>query len=77
MAFDYNTPAELFPSKRTRSARMKYKRFPTAAEAIRFAVETLPQLRTLGAWGDERFNSDEIRRLYDDSDYPLDKSLSD
>jgi hypothetical protein len=27
--------------------------------------------------GDERFNEDEINRLYDDGDYPLRKSLSD
>ena len=43
-------------------------RFATAAEAIRYAVEDLPALRSLGAWmqvGDERFNSDEIQRLYE------------
>jgi hypothetical protein len=27
--------------------------------------------------GDERFNSDEIRRLYDNSGYPLSKSSDD
>jgi hypothetical protein len=44
------------------------------AEAIRrYAVEDLPALRSLGAWmhvGDERFNSDEIYRLYEGSEYP-------
>ena len=48
-------------------------RFATAAEAIRFAVEDFPAIRTLGAWmqvGDERFDSDDIRRLYESSDYP-------
>jgi len=38
-------------------------RFATAAEAIRFAVEDFPAIRTLGAWmqvGDERFDSDDI-----------------
>ena len=57
----------------------KYRRFATAAEAIRYAVEDLPALRTLGAFmqvGDERFNGDQIQRLYDDSDYPLRKSFS-
>ena len=76
MAFDCAAPAELFLSKRTGRTRMKYRRFPTAAEAIRFAVEGLPSLRTLGAFlqvGDERFNCEEILRLYDDSDYPLSK----
>jgi hypothetical protein len=80
MAFDYDAPAELFLSKRTGSTRMKYRRFPTAAEAIRFAVETLPSFRALGASlqvGDERFNCEEILRLYNDSNYPLRKSSSD
>ena len=33
--FDYNAPAELFLAKRTKSSREKYRRFATAAEAIR------------------------------------------
>jgi len=48
-------------------SRQKYRRFATAANAIRYAVENLAALRSLGAWlqvGDERFNSDEIERLY-------------
>jgi hypothetical protein len=80
MAFDYSAPAELFLAKRKGSARGRYRRFPTAAEAIRFAVEGLPALRSLGAWmqvGDERFNSDAIQRLYDDGDCPLSKSCRD
>jgi hypothetical protein len=80
MKFNYNTPAELFISKpRIGSrSRMKYRRFGTAAEAIRFAVEDFPAVRTLGAWmqvGDDRFNSDQIRGLYDRSDYPLHRML--
>jgi hypothetical protein len=58
----------------TGRAHIKYRRFATAAEAIRFAVEELPSFRSLGVWlqvGDERFNSDEIRALYDGSDFPL------
>jgi hypothetical protein len=57
---------------------MKYRRFATAAEAIRYAVEDFPAVRTLGAWlqvGDDRFDGDEIRRLYDRSDYPLRRLL--
>ena len=74
--FDYSAPAELFLAKRTKSRRAKYRRFATAAEAIRYAVEDLPYLRALGAWlqvGDERFSSDDIQRLYEGSDYPLRK----
>ena len=76
MTFDYDAPAELFTSRRAKGSRAKYRRFETSAEAIRFAVEELPAIRTLGAWmqvGDERFNTDEIQRLYESSDYPLPK----
>jgi hypothetical protein len=62
------------------SAHTKNRRFPTAAEAIRFAVEMLPSLRTLGASlqvGDKHFNADEIHRLYEADDYPLSKVLND
>jgi hypothetical protein len=77
MEFDYNSPAELFIPKRAsrgRHQRINYRRFPTAAEAIRFAVEECPAVRTLGAWmqvGDHRYDSDEICRLYESSGYPL------
>ena|SRR6266446_2206747 len=52
----------------------------TAAEAIRFAVEELPAVRTLGAWmqvDDQRFDGDDIQRLYESNDYPLQRRLSD
>jgi len=73
--FDYQMPAELFMAKRKGgSKRLGYRRFATAAEAIRFAVEDFPAIHTLGAYmqvGDERFDSDGIYRLYESSDYPL------
>ena len=61
MMFDYAASAELFIPKRKSGVRqpLSYRRFATAAEAIRFAVEELPALHTLGAWmqvGEERFN---------------------
>jgi hypothetical protein len=77
MSFDYNAPAELFLAKRTKNSREKYRRFATAAEAIRYAVETLRTPKAFGASlevGDERFNSSEILRLYEARDYPLRKS---
>jgi len=77
MSFDYDAPAELFLSRNAKRGRQKYRRFATAAEAIRYAVEDLPALRSLGAClqvGDERFDGDEIERLYKSSEYPLRKS---
>jgi hypothetical protein len=83
MAFDYSSPAELFIPKRKgvggRRSATGYRRFGTAAEAIRFAVEEFPAIRTLGAWmqiGEERFSSDEICRLHESSDYPLRRDVS-
>ena len=51
MTFDYTASAELFIPKPKRGGRQlpSYRRFATAAEAIRFAVEEFPAIRTLGA----------------------------
>jgi hypothetical protein len=73
MPFDYNAPAELFLAKPMKGRRERYRRFATAADAIRYAVEVLRTPRAFGAHlevGDERFNSDEIQRLYAASDFP-------
>ena len=68
--FDYTAPAELFTAKRSRGPRggLGYRRFDTAAEAIRFFIEELPSARMPGAFmqvGEDRFDGDEIRALYD------------
>ena len=52
MEFNYSSPAELFIPKGRgggRRRRINYRRFATAAEAIRFAVEDFPAVRTLDA----------------------------
>ena len=82
VTFDYGVPAELFMGKRKGGPRqsLRYRRFATAAEAIRFAIEELPAVRALGAWmqvGDERFDGDDIQRLYQSDDFPLQRRLSD
>jgi hypothetical protein len=67
-SFDYSAPAELFLAKPAKGSREKYRRFATAAEALRYAVEDLRTPKTFGAWlqiGDERFNSTEIEHLYE------------
>ena len=80
MTFDYAASAELFMPKRQGRSRplLGYRRFATAAEAVRFAVEELPAVRTLGAWmlvGEERFNGNDIRRLYESASYPRPRRL--
>jgi hypothetical protein len=74
--FDYKCAAELYSTRRRRSGRQPfgYKRFEQAADAIRFAIEDLPQGALVGAFlevGDERYGSDDIRRLYESAKYPL------
>ena len=57
--FDYTAPAELFPSRNRKIAsKVKYRRFDRAADAIRFAMEELPEPLLLGATID-----DELTRI--------------
>lgn len=72
---DYTAAAELFPTRnrRGRGRPMKYMRFDTAADAIRFAVEELPPDMLLGAHleiDEKRFDSGAIRKLYDSPNFP-------
>ena len=74
--FDYTPDAELFSSKFSRRGRqpLTYRRFVSAAEAIRFAIEDLPAQFLVGTYldvGELRLASAEIRRLYASSHYPL------
>jgi hypothetical protein len=65
-SFDYSAPAKLFLAKPAKGSREKYRRFATAAEALRYAVEDLRTPKAFGAWpevGDQRFNSADIQRL--------------
>ena len=78
--FNYDAPAELFPapSRKTKKAA-KYRRFDTAADAIRYVVEELPAPMVSGTileTEDERVAGEAIRALYDSSYYPLKRSLN-
>lgn len=79
MAFDYSAPAELFPSRNRKIAsRVKYRRFDHAADAIRFAVEELPEPLLLGAYieiEENRLGHKDIRALYESASFPLPKTV--
>ena len=73
--FDYGTPAELFPSRGKKGrSQITYKRFDTAAEAIRFAMEDISPSALLGAYievEEARFGFHEIQYLYENAAFPL------
>jgi hypothetical protein len=75
VSFDYSAEAELFPLKSRKFKRgVGYRRFTSAAEAVRFAIEELHPDLLRGASLEvleERFDRDGIRRLYDSDAYPL------
>jgi hypothetical protein len=75
-SFDYEAVAELFPARSRKFNRQlaRYRRFDRAADALRFAVEELPAPLFLGAClevEEERFDSNEMRRLYESAEFPL------
>jgi hypothetical protein len=78
--FDYQAPAELFPTRNRKiPTKVKYRRFERAADAIRFAIEELPAPLLLGAFievDDGRLGHKDIRELYDSADYPLKRALN-
>jgi len=78
--FDFSAPAELFPSRNRKIAsKVRYRRFDTAADAIRFAVEELPEPLLLGAYieiNKARLGHKDIRALYDCDSYPLKKAVA-
>ncbi|HEX2256439.1 MAG TPA: hypothetical protein VHG92_07015 [Afifellaceae bacterium] len=74
--FEFATSAELFigQGKNKKRYPVGYRRFGTAAEAIRFTMEELPAAFLAGTIlevCEERFDNLQIRLLYDRADYPL------
>ena len=76
--FDYATEAELLFSRsgwrKSRRPPLGYKRFARASDAIRFAIEELPPqllVSTILEVAEKRYQSREIRSLYESEDYPL------
>ncbi len=76
--FDFGAEAEMFSpmNRKARRQPLGYRRFAQAAEAIRFAVEELPPQLLLGTYlevAERRYESQQIRRLYESAGYPLDR----
>ena len=76
--FSYNTSAELFPAaiRKKKRAGFAYRRFGTAAEAVRFAIEELPADSLNGAYlqvEEARFDQSGIRSLYESEAFPLER----
>ena len=78
--FDYAGPAELYIARKQRAGRstMTYRRFDTAASAIRFSMEELPDASLAGTVlevEDGRYHHKDIRKLYESSAYPLHRQI--
>lgn len=79
--FDYSGPAELYIAGKRRAGRhaMTYRRFDTAAKAIRYSIEELPAANHAGTVlevDEERYHHREIRQLYEASAYPLRRQVA-
>ena len=74
-SFDYDAPADLYPSRSRKGNRPAgFRRFNSAAEAIRYAVEEMSSDFFPGAvleCEEERFDSVGIMELYRNTAYPL------
>ena len=74
MAINYKSSAELFPSRRYAKSLARYRRFNSAAEAVQYVVEEMPEAWLNGTMLDvdgKRYEGNAIRALYDAADYPL------
>ena len=73
--FNYNAPAELFPSRRFAKTQVtRYRRFAKAADAIQHCIEEMPAKALAGSYlevDERRFEGQAIRDLYNSPQYPL------
>ena len=79
--FNYAAPAELFGNRghKGRPHPVRYRRFASGAEAVRFAVEAVPAALLVGLTlesDEDRFDHSGIRQLYESPDYPLDRDAA-
>lgn len=76
MAFSFKKSAELFPAaiRKKKRSGFAYRRFDTAADAVRFAIEDMPADLLNGAYlqvDEARFDQNGIRSLYESQEFPL------
>jgi hypothetical protein len=75
--FNYANPGELYypkPSRLRHHQGVNFRRFNTAAEAIRFAIENIPAPFLSGCYMEVdglRYDARELQELYEGSEYPL------
>lgn len=77
--FDYTAVAGLYAGhSKVGTSGPRYRRFETAAEALRFAVEDMPKSLQRGSLLEidgARFDREQIRALYDAPEYPLSRRM--
>lgn len=77
---NYDAPADFYPGRQHGSRRVaRYQRFPSLAEAVRFAVEALPvnlQPSSLIESDEVRYGGEAIRSLYFSEGYPLQRAFT-
>jgi hypothetical protein len=78
---DYSTPAGVYvtrtPQRGFKPSKLVFNRFPTLADAIKYVMEDLGNASNR-AWieTDEcDFNAAEIKELYDNEGYPIQRRL--
>lgn len=75
--FNYAASAELYPSRRyAKSQQTQYRRFRSAADAIRYMIEDMPSSWLAGSVlevDEKRYEGAAIRALYDAAGYPLER----
>ena len=75
--FNYASSAELYPSRRyAKSQQTQYRRFRSAADAVRYIIEDMPSSWLAGSVlevDEKRYEGAAIRALYDAPGYPLER----
>ena len=73
MSIDYSAPAEIYARRPRMEKGLFYRKFSSMAEALRFAIEDLPNGLTsvLLEAEDVRLEGATIWAMYEAADYPL------